>query len=962
MPLNQNSLGWLPDYPDQRDLKLSDLNNNIIKDQSQNSEYTASQILELAELIKKIVPNTDQKEKKSLDESLERIIQTNRDEICFLKVQKENKYFLHRGIKNTKVKEIQGKLSFILDKCCPYLDPESSTKIKDHLEKLKLENGYFGEITHELMLGFKTIWEITSKNSILDVDDQTKANQEEEFYQYDSKVNIYQVLNTIFNRIKNNEKNHNEIENNFEETFRNFQKEKNIDNFSEIKIGDYGKIVNLIKTQLEELGYWKFSPEDQKCRFFFGFKTDLIVEFFQGINGLQADGIVGPSTWRKLCQKNKAINLSQVKDIQNLKAFSMIYIQKRLSNYFGCENIKFNGIFDEVTQKAIEKIIESQSEEQSQISTVQKILRKIIEKAEDEKQYFLDPLFTFPEYNNQDFSQNQEKKNPILLSIQNPISKKIKKDFKEKIQLKLENSQEDQTLEIKNQSSNNPLPNDIIAIIDPLIQLVIKQISEMGIHGQLNYEQAIPHVIELINSFLAKPLENTAKYTEDYPQQPQFLDNYDMNTKFFLEFLRGRKERACEIDMMLIYKSLSTTEIKRLNYSIFITLDKIEWMIDEIEAKTLEGEKNNLDNSKAQIKLKAQIKELKTKVQEYKKLIQTYFSNKQNEALIDRSNQDENQFDFFPKKNQTTILKKCPDGEPNQSSDQDHQLSVPLLTKFKNSINKYEQSYTSVYFCLPEFVDLSYWCSPVRNQEPLSSCTACSAIALVEYFQNRIYGEYTNASVLFLYKVTRQLMHRQGDVGASIRETMKAMVLFGIPPEEYWPYEPSKIDEEPSGFCYSYGQIYQTIKYFRLDTLGLPATDLLAQIKMTLVAGLPSMFGLTIYSSIYEEANYKKGYIPLPHSKDNVQGGHAVVAIGYDDSKIIGTSVGALLIRNSWGTNWGEQGYGWLPYDYILKGLTSDWWSLIKAEWFETKNFGLGANDWKHNDTGTDKPPKQPGG
>ena len=81
MPLNQNSLGWLPDYPDQRDLKLSDLNKNIIKDQSQNSEYTASQILELAELIKKIVSNTDQKGKTSLDERLESIIQKNRDEI-----------------------------------------------------------------------------------------------------------------------------------------------------------------------------------------------------------------------------------------------------------------------------------------------------------------------------------------------------------------------------------------------------------------------------------------------------------------------------------------------------------------------------------------------------------------------------------------------------------------------------------------------------------------------------------------------------------------------------------------------------------------------------------------------------------------------------------------------------------------------------------------------------------------
>lgn len=115
-------------------------------------------------------------------------------------------------------------------------------------------------------------------------------------------------------------------------------------------------------------------------------------------------------------------------------------------------------------------------------------------------------------------------------------------------------------------------------------------------------------------------------------------------------------------------------------------------------------------------------------------------------------------------------------------------------------------------------------------------------------------------------------MHRYGDVGASIRETMKAMVLFGIPPEEYWPYEPSKIDEEPSGFCYSYAQNYQTIQYFRLDTPGLRVSDLLAQIKMTLVAGLPSMFGLTIYSSIYEDVNYKRGYIPVPNKKITLKG------------------------------------------------------------------------------------------
>jgi C1A family cysteine protease len=75
-------------------------------------------------------------------------------------------------------------------------------------------------------------------------------------------------------------------------------------------------------------------------------------------------------------------------------------------------------------------------------------------------------------------------------------------------------------------------------------------------------------------------------------------------------------------------------------------------------------------------------------------------------------------------------------------------------------------------------------------------------------------------------------------------------------------------------------------------------------------------------------------------------GGHAVDAVGYSDTmKIKNTNsgatetTGALLIRNSWGTGWGEHGYGWLPYDYVSRGLATDWWSMIKNEWVDTGNF-----------------------
>ena len=66
-----------------------------------------------------------------------------------------------------------------------------------------------------------------------------------------------------------------------------------------------------------------------------------------------------------------------------------------------------------------------------------------------------------------------------------------------------------------------------------------------------------------------------------------------------------------------------------------------------------------------------------------------------------------------------------------------------------------------------------------------------------------------------------------------------------------------------------------------------------------------------------------------------MMGGHAVCAVGYDDSKVIvnpsnqKSSKGALLIRNSWGSSWGDNGYGWLPYDYVLTGLASDWCLLM---------------------------------
>jgi C1A family cysteine protease len=243
----------------------------------------------------------------------------------------------------------------------------------------------------------------------------------------------------------------------------------------------------------------------------------------------------------------------------------------------------------------------------------------------------------------------------------------------------------------------------------------------------------------------------------------------------------------------------------------------------------------------------------------------------------------------------------------------------------------------------PAMVDLRPWCSPVEDQGQIGSCTANAACGVLEYYERRAFGRHLDASRLFVYKATRNMLGWAGDTGAWLRTTMGCLAVFGAPPEKYWPYVPSKFDVEPPAFCYAYAQSFQALKYYRLDPPGTDRTALLGQIKTQLAAGLPSMFGFTVYASIY--APGLAGKIPMPAKGENVAGGHAIVAVGYDDNLEITNPAGApktkgaFLIRNSWGQSWGQGGYGWLPYEYVTNGLAVDWWVLISSRWIDTGVF-----------------------
>lgn len=259
--------------------------------------------------------------------------------------------------------------------------------------------------------------------------------------------------------------------------------------------------------------------------------------------------------------------------------------------------------------------------------------------------------------------------------------------------------------------------------------------------------------------------------------------------------------------------------------------------------------------------------------------------------------------------------------------------SAPVKEILKNS-----RRLKSAAKSAPAAIDLRAWCSPIEDQKSIGSCTAHAGVGMLEYYERRAFGSHIDASRLFLYKVTRNLLGWKGDTGGYLRTTMKALAMTGVPPEQYWPYHTSKFDEEPSAFLYALGDNYEALKYYRLDPSGTPPAEVLANVKAKLAANLPSMFGFTVYNSI-PPLGEGTGEIPFPESGDKVAGGHAVLAVGYDDARKIGKCKGALLIRNSWGVNWGEAGYGWLPYDYVLRGLANDFWAMVRTRYVDSALF-----------------------
>lgn len=220
---------------------------------------------------------------------------------------------------------------------------------------------------------------------------------------------------------------------------------------------------------------------------------------------------------------------------------------------------------------------------------------------------------------------------------------------------------------------------------------------------------------------------------------------------------------------------------------------------------------------------------------------------------------------------------------------------------------------------LPISVDLRPQMVPVYDQGQLGSCTA-NAIAAHLDFNRKKQGEPTiNPSRLFIYYNERLAQNTiRSDSGATIRESVKAVVNYGACPETEVPYDISKFTKKPSKTAYSDAIKCKALQYMKV------ARDVI-DMKTCLADGLPFVIGISVYDSFESSAVAKTGMMPMPTKKESVLGGHAVLVVGY---KTINNEP-YWIVRNSWGTAWGDKGYFYMPQAYLMDaGLSSDFWTL----------------------------------
>jgi C1A family cysteine protease len=222
---------------------------------------------------------------------------------------------------------------------------------------------------------------------------------------------------------------------------------------------------------------------------------------------------------------------------------------------------------------------------------------------------------------------------------------------------------------------------------------------------------------------------------------------------------------------------------------------------------------------------------------------------------------------------------------------------------------------------LPTKVDLRSKCPRIYDQGQLGSCTANAIAGAYEFDQVQERQKDFMPSRLFIYFNERTMEGTVDvDAGAMIRDGIKSVAKLGVCTEDSWPYDIAAFRDRPGAACYKDALKHQAIVYRSVS-------QQLNQMQACLATGTPIVFGFSVYESFESEQVARTGVLEMPAPREKQVGGHAVVAVGYDNPSQ------RFIVRNSWGTSWGQKGYYTMPYGYVANSqLAQDFWAIYAVE------------------------------